>query len=160
AFIDSHIDPTLVDPRCNNSKNLTDYAEAAHQTIPEITVHPVGELRARPSEGDDRARIQLIDVHLVCEQPKQRRLRIFERINFRGSISIPSTSFSIKPNTQRHTSADKYEGNEKHRLNQARELEVNGFACEITMQPWPRRREHHTQENCADRWHDHRHLHD
>src|SRR5438034_11406946 len=84
-FIHSRIDAALVHIGCKYSKELADCAEAAHQTIPEITIHPVGQTRAGPCESDDRPRIQLIDPHLVCEEPEQRRLRVLEWVNFSRS---------------------------------------------------------------------------
>src|SRR6478609_7510627 len=100
-FIHSGIDAALVHIGCKYSKELPECAKAAHQTIPEITIHPVGQTCAGPCESDDRPRIQLIDPHLVCEEPKQCRLRVLEWINFSGSISILRASFAIKPDAQR-----------------------------------------------------------
>src|SRR5262249_3634369 len=108
-FIHSGIDTALVHIGCKYSKELADCAEAAHQTIPKITIHPVGQTRAGPRECDDRLRIQLIDPHLVCQEPEQHRLRILEWINFRGSISILRASISIKPDAQRDPTANEHE---------------------------------------------------
>src|SRR5207247_3878389 len=105
-FIDTSIDAALVHIGCNYSKELADCAEAAHQAIPEITIHPVGETRAGPCKSDDRPRVQLIDPHLVCEEPEQRRLHVLEWINFGGSISILHPSFAISPDTQRYPTAE------------------------------------------------------
>src|SRR5207247_4608608 len=108
-----------------------DCGEAAHQTIPEITIHPVGQTRARPCKSDDRPRIQLIDPHLSCEEPEQRRLRVLEWINFRGSISILRPSFAIEPDTQRDPNANEQERNEKHGLDQVGKFEMNRISREI-----------------------------
>src|SRR5437764_14501055 len=115
-FIYSGIDAALVNTGCKRSKQLANCAEAAYQTIPEITIHPVGETRGCPCKSDDRPRIQLIDPHLVCAEPEQRRLRVLEWINFSGSISIARPSFAIEPDTQRDPPADECDRNEKHRL--------------------------------------------
>ena len=40
-----------------------------------------------------------------------------------------------------------------------RNVEVNRFTREITMQPWPGGSEHDAQENCANRQHNQRHRH-
>src|SRR5258707_8757186 len=114
------------------TKACGECADAVHQASPEITVHPVGQTRARRSKSDDRPRIQLIDPHLVCEEPEQRRLRVLEWINLRESISILRPSFPIKPDAQRDPTADERKRNEKHRLDHARNVEVNRFAREIT----------------------------
>src|SRR5262249_14185946 len=96
-FIHSSVDAALINIGCKYSTELADCAEAAHQTIPEITTHPVGQTRAGPGERDDRPRIQLIDPHLVCEELEQGRLRIFEWIDFSGSFAILRASFAIEP---------------------------------------------------------------
>src|SRR6476469_3750666 len=158
-FINSGIDTALVYIGCKYSKELADCGEAAHQTIPKITIHPVGQTRAGPCESDDRSRIQLIDPHLVCEEPEQRRLRVFEGINVRGSISILRPSFSIEPNAQADPGANEDERNEKHGLDQVCNVEVNRFSRQITMQPWPDGGEYDAQETRANRQHNQRHGH-
>src|SRR4029453_2143092 len=99
---------------------------------------------------DDLPRIQLIDPHLVCEKAEQRRLRVLEWINLRGSISILRARFAIEPEAQCDPSANEDERNEKHGLDQVRHVEANRFTHEITMQPWPGCGEHDAQENCAN----------
>src|SRR5262249_56202676 len=99
-FICSGVDAALVHTGCKYSKELADCAEAAHQTIPEITIHPVGQTRARPAESDDRPPIQLINPHLIREEPEQRRLPVLAWINFSGTISILPPTFPLHPHPQ------------------------------------------------------------
>src|SRR5258708_5488307 len=156
-FINSGLDAAFVYIGCKYSNELADCTEAAHQTIPEITIPPVGQTRAGPCKSDDRPRIQLIDPHLVCEELEQRRLRVLEWINFSGSVAILRASFAIEPNAQRDPTADEQERNEKHRLDHVCNAEGNRFTREITMQPWPSGGEQDTQKNCANRQHNQAH---
>src|SRR5260370_32488946 len=134
-FINSGVDAAFVYIGCKYSKELADCAEAAYQTIPEIAIHPVGQTRAGPSERDDRPRIQLIDPHLVCEEPEQRRLRVLEWINFSGSLAILRASFAIEPDAQRDPTADEQERNENHRLDPVLLANLTRFTHNLTMHP-------------------------
>src|SRR5262249_50873791 len=158
-FIHSGVNAALVHIRCKYSKQLADRAEAAHQTVPKITIHPVGQTRARPGESDNRSRVQLIDPHLVCEESEQCGLCVLKWINFCSSISILLASFAIKPNAERDPTANEHERNEKHWLNEVRNVEVNRFTREIIIHPWPRGCEHDAQEDRADRQHNKRLCH-
>src|SRR6266487_1684191 len=150
-FIDSSIDSALINARCKNSKELTDAAESAHQAIPKIAIHPVGKTRGDPTERDNGVIIKFVDPHFICEKPKQPGLRVFQRVDLSWAISIWGTSVAIHPETKADTRTNKHERNEEHWLNQAPDLEVFRFAGEIPMQPWPRRREHNAETNCAKR---------
>src|SRR6266545_332906 len=70
GLIDSRIDAVLIDTGRKNSKELTDPAKSAHQAIPELAVHPVGQTRTHPTERDDRASIKFIDPHFILEESK------------------------------------------------------------------------------------------
>src|SRR5262249_14814065 len=100
--------------------------------------------RGHPTEGDHCAVIEFADPHSVCQKAKQCRLRIFERIDLRRATTIWQTSLAIHPETESDTSTNEHKRNKQHRLNQTPDLEMHRFAEEIVMQPWPRRREHHT----------------
>ena len=110
-----------------SSEKLTDRAESKHQTIPEITVHPIGQTRAHPTKGDYRASIKLVDPHFIFEEPKQLGLRELERINVGRTLSILRTGFAIHPDTKRNARPYKDQRKKECRLNQARELEVCRF---------------------------------
>src|SRR4051794_26547085 len=115
-FIYAGVDAALVHTGCKHSKHLANRAEAAHQTVPEIAIHPVGKARARPRKSDDRPRIQFLDPHFVCEEPKQPRLGVLEWINFSGSISTARARLSIKQDAHRGSTSYQEERNEKHGL--------------------------------------------
>src|SRR5262249_9035095 len=76
-----------------------------------------------------------------------------------GTISIKQARFAIKPNAERDPTANEHERNEKHWLNEVRNVEVSRFTLKIIIHPWPRRGEHDAQEDRADRQHNKRHRH-
>jgi hypothetical protein len=133
---------------------LANSAESADQTIPKIAIHPIGQTCSHPTERDDRARIKFVNPHLVCEEAKQCGLRVFERVDFSWPITISNASLAVHPDAKPGAHSNKRERHEKHRLNQASDLELHNFAGEIRMQPWPCRGEHDAEENCAKREHD------
>src|SRR5258707_10128784 len=101
-LIDPSIDSALINRGGKSSEELTNRAESAHQAIPEMAVHPIGQTRAHPTERNDRASIELVDPHFIFEKPEQLGLREFERIGVGGTLSILRTGFSIHPKTQRN----------------------------------------------------------
>ena len=127
-FIDPSIDSALINSGGESSEELTNRAESAHQAIPEMAVHPIGQTRAHPTERDDRASIKLVDPHFIFEEPEQLGLREFERIGVGGTLSMLRTGFAIHPNTERNARPYKNQRKKECRLNQARELEVCRFA--------------------------------
>ena len=122
-LIDSSIDSALINAGRKNSEELTDRADSAHQAIPEMTVHPIGQTRAHPTERDDRASIKFVDPHFIFEESKQLGLREFERIDVGGTLSILHASFAIHPDAERNARPHKDQRKKKRRLNQARKLE-------------------------------------
>ena len=62
-------------------------------------------------------------------------LREFERISVGGTLSILRAGFAIHPNTERNARPHKNQRKKEGRLNQARELKVYRFVCQIVMQP-------------------------
>src|SRR5439155_12575832 len=109
GLIDSSIYAALINTACKDSKKLADGAEAAHQAIPKIAIHPVGQTRAHPTARDDCVSIKFVDPHFVCEESKQCRLRILEWVNFSWAISILHTGFAIHPQTDADTRTDEDE---------------------------------------------------
>src|SRR2546421_2380 len=126
---ESNAASALINSGRESSEELTDRAESAHQTIPEMTVHPIGQTRAHPTERDDRAGIKLVDPHFIFEKPEQLGLREFERISVGGTLSILRAGFAVHPDTERNAGPHKNQRKKEGRLNQARELEVCRFVC-------------------------------
>ena len=85
-----------------SSEELTQSRRIRALGDPEMTVHPIGQTRAHPTERDDRASIKFVDPHFIFEKPEQLGLREFERINVGGTLSILRTGFAIHPNTERN----------------------------------------------------------
>jgi hypothetical protein len=128
-FIDSGIDAALIKTGREDSEQLTDRAESAHQAIPEMTIHPIGQTRAHPAERDDRASIKFVDPHFIFEESKQLGLRKFERIDVGGTLSILHASFAIHPAAQSEAHAHENQRKKKRRLNQAHKLNACSATC-------------------------------
>src|SRR6266567_5333144 len=112
GFVHSRIDAALVDVRTKDPEELTDSAKSAHESVPDISVHPIGETRRHGAERDHGAFINLVEPHFVFEKAEQRRLRLLERIGLAG--------LAIHQNAEPDANDDERERNEKHRLNKER----------------------------------------
>ena len=110
------IDAALIDIARKNSEELADPAEPAHQPIPEITIHPIGQARAHPTKRDDGASIQFVDPHFTFEKPKQLGLREFEGISVRRTLAILCAGFPIHPDAQSNAHAYKRQRKKQRRL--------------------------------------------
>src|SRR5262249_5055496 len=128
GLINYSVDAPLINTGSKNSKELTDRPESAHQTVPEMTIHPVDKPRAHPAERDDRATIKFVDPHFVFEESKQCRLREFERISVGRTLSILRASVAIHPATDSDANAYQDQRKKERWLNQAGELEVCSVA--------------------------------
>ena len=96
------IDSALINTCRKSSEELPDRADSAHQAIPEMTIHPIRQTRAHPTERDDCASIKFVDPHFIFEESKQLGLREFERINIGGTLAILRAGFAIHPDTERN----------------------------------------------------------
>ena len=69
-FINSGVNTALAEVGCKDSKKLAETAESTHQTVPNISIHPIGEASSRPAERDHGLCVQLVDPHSVFEKAK------------------------------------------------------------------------------------------
>src|SRR5258707_4944390 len=120
-LIDPSIDSALINRGGKSSEELTNRAESAHQAIPEMAVHPIGQTRAHPTERNDRASIELVDPHFIFEKPEQLGLREFERIGVGGKHSNLRTGLAKHPHSELDTL--RYNNTRQERTPQSQTLE-------------------------------------
>src|SRR4029453_14223829 len=125
-----------------DSKKLAETPETAHETVPNVAIHPDGDTSTNRSECDDGPIVKFVQPHFVFQGRKHRRLHVLERIGLCWTTSILRAGTAIHQDTKPDADRDKHERHEKHRLDQSRDIKLRRFASEITVQPWPRRREH------------------
>src|SRR4029077_15417283 len=106
-----------VDASRENSEKLSESAERTDESVPEIAIHPVGHARGCFAQRNNCVRVEFVQPHFVFEEPKERGLRLFERIRFGGTISISDAGFAINPDAESHASRYAPDRNKKRRLN-------------------------------------------
>ena len=127
GFINADVDPAFVEISAENSKELPEPGESSHETVPEMTIHPVGDARGHSAPRDDGPVVNFVQPHFVFEKVKQCGLRALERIHLRGTVSILSAGrtdsfrgelagFAIHDKAESDADSDERERNEQHRL--------------------------------------------
>src|SRR5207244_5472945 len=105
--------------------NLTGSADRAHETVPDGAIHPVRCARENFAPSEDGFCVKFIQPHLVFEKAKQNRLGLGE--------GIRPSRIAIEQNPESDAGSHQRERNEKHWLEQLRDLKMRGLAVEITI---------------------------
>ncbi len=116
GFIDPDVDAAFVEISAENSKELPESGESSHETVPEMTIHPVGDTRGHSAPRDDGPVVNFVQPHFVFEKVKQCGLRVIERIRLWGTMSIFLAGFAIHDKAESDADSDERERNEQHRL--------------------------------------------
>src|SRR5438874_5785855 len=141
SVINPGINGVVVKAFAQYGKGLGYSGEQADQSVPEISVQKIEQMRDYSTAGDEGVFVELVDPHFVFEKSEQAGLGTRQRIDFTG-IAIHQPA---KPNARR----DQSERQKKHRLNERTEVNARWFALKIGVEPRPGRGEHEGEKNRA-----------
>src|SRR2546423_976399 len=83
TFIHPRIDATFVETFGQDGQYLADAGDQTDEAIPDVTIHPVGEVRRQSGQSDDCVGVQFIEPHSISEESEYCGLRSLQRVSVR-----------------------------------------------------------------------------